>query len=220
MTVKYLGFSGKKQSGKDTAAGIVQDRMLEIGRSVAIFPFAKPLKDMCHELFGIPKEKLYGTDKDKSELTDLLWDNLPLEIRQRYSNERSEPLPGFHSLPPVAVPRSGKMTIREVLQVIGTDIFRARVYDRIWVEAPFRRQWADNQIVILPDCRFPNEVEAIEKFGGLVIRVERASQINDTHPSETALDNYKFSNVIRNNGTLEEFEEKIFNILNRENFLE
>ena len=78
---------------------------------------------------------------------------------------------------------------------------------------------------IITDVRFPNECEAIKQRGGIVIRVERkpfnraggmegnkqfSEQIKeDTHPSETALDNYKFDYVIENNSDIPSLIEKV-----------
>ena len=78
---------------------------------------------------------------------------------------------------------------------------------------------------IITDCRFPNEAQAIKDRGGIVIRVERkpfnraggmegnkqfSEQIKeDTHPSETALDDYEFDYVIENDGSIEDLVDKI-----------
>ena len=76
---------------------------------------------------------------------------------------------------------------------------------------------------IITDVRFPNEAKAIKDRGGIVIRVERPFKGNDSyknkgireivkidsHPSETALDDYKFDHVIDNNGSMEELVEKV-----------
>jgi hypothetical protein len=94
------------------------------------------------------------------------------------------------------------MTAREVMQYIGTDVFR-KVYPNVWADATIRKIKADGtDMAIICDCRFPNEVEAITKAGGKVIRYTR-DPLHDMHSSETALDkeNFdwgKFSHVIDN----------------------
>lgn len=88
---------------------------------------------------------------------------------------------------------------------------------------------------IITDVRFPNEVEAIKRKGGIIIRVNRFSWVKEQekqilkevwnykveeHESEVALDNYKdFHYVIENKGTIEELVEKISNILKKENLI-
>ena len=54
------------------------------------------------------------------------------------------------------------------------------------------------QLAIVPDVRFENEVEAIQKAGGKVIRLTRKPH-EDVHPSETALDSYENFDVVIDN---------------------
>jgi hypothetical protein len=42
-------------------------------------------------------------------------------------------------------------------------------------------------LAIIPDCRFPNEVDAIKQCGGLVIRLD-LDPFSSSSPSESALD--------------------------------
>ena len=44
---------------------------------VRIYALADYLKQIAIEVFGLPREKVYGSDKDKSELTTLRWENMP-----------------------------------------------------------------------------------------------------------------------------------------------
>lgn len=87
---------------------------------------------------------------------------------------------------------------RHLLQIIGTECFRKQVDPDFWVKVGIKHftTFKDRNIVI-PDCRFPNEVEAIKKLGGVVIRVVREDwTVKDEHESETALDNYNFEHVV------------------------
>ena len=62
-------------------------------------------------------------------------------------------------------------------------------------------------IIVIDDVRFPNEADCIIDAGGMLIRLEgtqRGPNITPEHmskPSETALDNYNFKNIINNEGT-------------------
>ena len=67
---------------------------------------------------------------------------------------------------------------------------------------------------IITDVRFPNEAEAIKRYGGKVIRVNRdyvsTEDPKHQHSSETALDNYEgFDHIVQNDGTIPELVEKI-----------
>ena len=89
-------------------------------------------------------------------------------------------------------------SVREVLQMVGTDWFR-NLWPDAWVNCAKRAiEAADAEVIIIPDVRFPNEVDFCQE-NGVVIRLLRAPY-SDNHPSETALDDYKFEHIIDNRG--------------------
>ena len=135
-------------------------------KKTKIYNFADPLKQLCIDIFGLTYNQCYGTDENKNELVDCYW-------------------PGIDS----------KMTAREVLQYVGTDVFRAMQHN-VWSSATIRLiQKEQPDIALIADCRFPNEVEAVKNAGGLVVKLNR-NLYESTHASETALDatNYDQSN--------------------------
>ena len=92
---------------------------------------------------------------------------------------------------------------REILQMVGTDLFRKHFRDDFWVKLllnklkQIRYKNAQARIVI-SDCRFPNEATALQLLGGYIIRVEKTGQHSkDLHESETALDDYDFDLIIK-----------------------
>jgi hypothetical protein len=203
---KFIGFSGRKQTGKDTSAKILNELLFLDHKNVAITSFATILKDMCVGILGLTKEGVFGTDADKNSLSHIKWDDMPQEIQRKYSNST-------HSKDKyVPLPRSGNMTNREVLQIVGTDIFR-KMYPNVWVDALFRRDWSQEDYVLIPDVRFPNEALAIEEHGGILIRLERNTGLQDAHISEIALDGYNFKHRIDNNGSFKDLEDKLKAIL-------
>ena len=88
---------------------------------------------------------------------------------------------------------------RSLLQNIGTD--RARAHDEnTWVniaKAIIENVFYDAEYIIIPDTRFPNEIECWDN--PLTLKVARKNYENDlnesqrAHASETALDNYVFN---------------------------
>lgn len=115
---------------------------------------------------------------------------------------------------------------RHLLQHIGTDVFREHRPD-YWVDFVidilkfFPNEW---DYVIIPDCRFQNEIERLKEsdFCVITIRVERPNLKNNDmdeqsrkHSSETALDEYSFDECFLNYGDirlvkdLEKFVENI-----------
>jgi hypothetical protein len=86
------------------------------------------------------------------------------------------------------------ITSREAMQIIGTDIFR-KIDPNVWIKATISKIIKEKpDLAIITDCRFPNEVEAIQDIGGKVIRLVRNPH-NSDHLSESVLDrdNYDWS---------------------------
>lgn len=80
-----------------------------------------------------------------------------------------------------------QLTAREVLQIVGTDMFR-KMQNHVWSNATIRQILREQpDVAIIADCRFPNEVEAIKNVGGIVIKLTRNPHHSD-HASEIALD--------------------------------
>ena len=93
-------------------------------------------------------------------------------------------------------PLTGPMSVREVLQYWGTEVFR-KAYHNVWADACIRAvRKSGCELAIITDCRFPNEVEVAKNEGGKVVRLTRNIFPGDAHASETALDvdRYDWSN--------------------------
>jgi hypothetical protein len=157
---------------------------------VKLYNFADPVKDMCINLFGFTYEQAYGTDEQKNQtLPDIRWEDMP-----RFQNMKL-----MKKMPIDAKKswkwREGEMTAREFMQFFGTDIMR-KIHPNVWANACINKITKEgSELAIVADTRFPNEVEAINKAGGKVLRLERDIH-DDNHDSETALDasNYDHSN--------------------------
>lgn len=187
--------------------------------------FAAKLKEIASMLIGLPLET-FKTQEGKLKVLDSMWDYYTLE----YHEEGDIKIPKFNSYEEAVdfiktnfniitqinfIPRiqHHQMTVREVLQLVGTDCMRDNLHQNVWVNSLFSDYLKESKWLI-PDTRFLNEAKAIRDRGGIVLRVNRdiASNTN-THPSETALDNYQFDYIINNNGTLEELIEEIYKFL-------
>lgn len=101
---------------------------------------------------------------------------------------------------------------RHLLQYVGTDVIRAKQPDfftdfLINVLKVFVGQW---DYVLIPDCRFPNEIDAMKKeFDTISVRIIRFNEDGTLfsnnltaeaklHISETSLDDYDFDVYIAN----------------------
>lgn len=108
---------------------------------------------------------------------------------------------------------------RQMLQYVGTDVIRKQ-NPTLWVDfvAMILKYFHENwDYVIIPDCRFPNEVSTMidNGFDTIHLRVVRdnfespLTEEQQKHPSETALDDVKPDFYIKNNGTLDELNKTI-----------
>lgn len=169
LTINTINANGKEGWGifdvlrKDDLFVEYADR--ELWPYVKIYHFADSLKNICVKLFGMSLEQAYGTDEDKNTNTDMLWENMP----ENHNNQ------------------TGYITARDFMQHFGTNIIR-KMKDSAWVDATISLiNNEESQVAIIPDVRFPNEVNAIHKAGGIVIRLTRNIH-NSDHRCETALD--------------------------------
>jgi len=108
---------------------------------------------------------------------------------------------------------------RALLQYVGTDVIREK-YPDFWIEFIsvmlhfFDDKW---DYVIIPDCRFPNELQVLKADGFQTthLRIERPNfespltESQRKHPSETSMDDIKAEFYIQNDGTLDDLSAKI-----------
>jgi len=105
---------------------------------------------------------------------------------------------------------------RAVLQYVGTNKVRGK-FPGFWalfiaqILTVFKDDW---DYVLIPDLRFPNELQTLQDYGFDVcaVRVERPcvnSNLNEKqqeHISEVAMDEYNFKHVIVNDSNLKELK--------------
>ena len=146
------------------------------------FAFADALKDAVATIFTWPRGLLEG-DSNASrafrERVDVWWSNkLGYEV-----------------------------TPRLILQKMGTEACRHGIADNIWIAALEKRMQGYDDVVI-PDCRFSNEINFIRSAGGVIIRVRRGEdptkeELSKMHISETAWNSYVPDRTIFNDKDIE-----------------
>lgn len=124
-----------------------------------------------------------------------------LTDNQLYGDEKEDPLTNWPNWTP-----------RKILQHVGTELFRNHFDKDIWLKiARNKIKESSADIILISDARFYNEVKLIRKMGGIVIKINRDSAGSKTgagHSSEQ-FDGIKPDHIIDNNGTMQEFREKI-----------
>ncbi len=194
INTNLLSCSGKKRSGKNTVATFINEILTErYGAGYESYTekaFAHLVKVFASMLTGVPLSGFETAEDKASELGPewACYDNLGLRI---------------------------PMTRRLFLQKLGTDACNVNLHKDTWINGLFQ-DWLPEEKWIVTDVRFPQEVQAIKKRAGIIIRVSRPETDNsgDTHASETALDNYTgFDYTIINDGTLEQLRDQVKGIL-------
>ncbi len=172
-----IGISGKKQSGKSTLNEFMQLNKILGDTSYKTFEMAEPLKEMIVNIMDVDPKLVYGSDEEKNQFSQYKWKDLPHfpELLKEWSEKGKFPKNEF-------------MSGREVMQQVGTNIFR-RMNGPIWANAAVKKMLADAaEIKSSCDIRFPDEVYAVQKAGGIVIRLTKCKDEKDAHHSELALD--------------------------------
>jgi hypothetical protein len=86
------------------------------------------------------------------------------------------------------------MTGREILEQIGTDVFRTHFDDNIWIKIAQRRivkLLSEGRNVVISDIRFPNEYQFVKDLKGEVVHIIRdrskkklTEDLKHFHPSK------------------------------------
>ena len=207
-----IGVTGFIGSGKDTIADY-----LCTFHGFKRLSFAASLKDAVAAVFGWDRELLEGTTKTSRE-----W----REVRDEWWSNRL----------------GMEITPRHILQQWGTEVCRNGFHNDIWVASVENKLRNTKDNIVITDCRFSNEVNAIKGAGGVTVRVTRgenpewynaATAYNkgpDGNPewslSKSKLDKHQvhaseYSSVgldydyyIDNNGTIDDLHNQVKSIIN------
>lgn len=172
--------------------GFAQER---IWPHVKLYHFADALKEICMSMFGLTYDQAYGLDKDSP--TKLMWENMPGVLTDANFVDKWDNGPDAYGL---IQHEAGPMSAREVLQFVGTDIFR-KMNDSVWVDIVINSIKADqSEVAVIADCRFNNEAKAIKENGGILIGLARRIS-EDSHVSENSLD-YSLCDIVINNNNM------------------
>ena len=213
-----IGISGKIGSGKDTVAAIIQ----ELYPQYEVKKFAGKLKDIASILTGIPVHK-FEDQEFKKEYLGKEWNYYTISLllnreliqqsgrfatREEAEKAMEVAKEAFKAIPVKYVVGQQQMTVRQLLQELGTNAMRNTLHENVWVNALMADYNKDSNWIVT-DCRFPNEAKIIEEKGGILLRVERSTCNLGTHTSETALDNFPFEHVIFNNGSMDDLRNEV-----------
>lgn len=226
--MRLIAFSGPKGSGKDTAYDILKEAGIVSGK----LSFAGPLKEICSDVTGLHANYFNDPLLKEKELKE------PIVLTKKLLRTIIKSLPKW--LPEISddgiirynidtisiagLEGRAMKTPREMLQIIGTNLIRDRVYINWHVEAALgdyalSKKNKDGSFAIT-DARFLNELEAVLSKKGAITEayyIERPESeeklATATHQSE--LENIEIRNklgesqVLKNDGNIDNFKNNI-----------
>lgn len=226
--MKVLGFVGPKGAGKDEAYKILR----ESGKVLQKLSFAAPLKEICKKVFGLSD---YQVDHAEGKERPL---ETPITVTIKHLREINKELPQWvETIDPVTqkiryningisiVGIEGRVftTPRQLLQEIGTDYIRDRVYQDWHVQAALSDKALlnlpdPNAIYAVTDVRFENELGALQaKFGpafaGFYVERPEAEERLKTATHQSELEVIKLrarlgdESVVKNDGEIDDFKD-------------
>lgn len=194
MTAPLIGLLGRKRSGKDTAAAAL------VERGWVRVAFADPMRAGLLDLDPFVRVEADEIGPLAPEIEALHWE-LPIQPRLAYLVDA------------VGWDRAkGIREVRRLLQHYGNGV-REAGDDEVWVRAAMDKVWCHLDLafprpVVVTDVRYPNEALAVKRAGGTLVRITRPGLASDdTHISETALDDWPVDHHIVNNSTVEALQE-------------
>lgn len=141
--MKIIGLGHYSRTGKDSFANFLLEALARTPIVAGKMAFAWKLKQICHELYA--------------------WAGL--REPEFYDTKEGEPYRD------VVLEAIGKTPVAIWVDA-GTRAFREQVYDRTWIDYLLKNNHGLD-VLVIPDVRFPNEVEAVRALGGTLIKVVR-----------------------------------------------
>ena len=190
--MKYILINGKKRSGKDYFAEQLKTELEKNGKSVFVISYADPIKDIISTTLELP---MYDLDTFKNNPEEY---GLELKV---YPNNQPQVIYGYR-------------TIREILQLFGTEAMKKWFGEDVWVQ--LLKKHSENSgadYVLVPDFRFLSEY--LDDSITVKIINNKENDNTDTHRSENELNDFIFDYEIDNTGYVDltdQIEEFMFNI--------
>lgn len=228
MYPNIIAVSGYKNAGKDTTASMLRyllntpncfhyywiyQRFHNIKGKYSIVSFAHPLKKTLSAMLNIPIKRFDNRDFKENyyiyfptlQVTNKLPDNAKILTDNKFSKAVS--------INDMSFVQNTWISIRQLLQVFGTECMRKIFGDKIWIMTALQNQ---NNIII-SDLRFIAEYNEVKSRKGRIIYIKRDICKPGVHASEkevqTLLKSNKFDYIIDNNGTLKDLFYRVKNYM-------
>lgn len=201
-----IAFCGRKGCGKDTATKLLNFYLSE-GRPIT----EKVKEETINGILSLSKEVFrFDTVSFGDKLKSLLLDIYDLPKTNKYLLYCSTKDDLYFDLEKNSIQNSDSATsipLRTLLQQTADKIKKTFGED-YFIKSLFRTiENYCKKDVIVPDCRYINEYEALRDKGFYIIKIERDSVLKDDHDSENSAVNLSddmFDIKISNNGSLKD----------------
>lgn len=175
MKKTIILIAGKKRSGKNYTAEMLQNIMLRKNISCETLSFAEPLKDIVAKTFLITQSELEDYKNNPERYKVLVRDTV---------EDTSKELTDF----------------RQVLNDLGTPIMKHYFGDNVWVNLTENKiKKSQSKVIIISDFRFPVEHLKLKDTKVVTIKVNREGLEHSDLISENSLNDFKFDYYIDNN---------------------
>lgn len=182
--LKIVSITGKKGHGKDYVGAVIVRLTHGYFKKAQRFAFGDALKEVCSIIFGVPLHIYHADDSIKST-TPTCW---------RWCELEPALLKSF--------PQHGEfVTVRESLQLMGTEIFRNTFCRDTWVRLVEHKLSAcDADYAVITDMRFLSEAARMREMGAKLIRVIDPNKPLNTgsHQSEAEMERIEVDHTIIN----------------------
>lgn len=207
---QLIGICGNMGTGKTTVAKMIQD----LAPDSVILPFAGEVKQELHTLltsyrnghfFSYKRYMLYGTQEEKN-LTFFV----PACLFEE-ANHRGISLAGIGDEQYMSGGTWYATSGRKLMQWYGTD-YRRKMNPNYWMNKWVLNFAKFSDIVLVDDIRFPNEAELVRSLGGYIIKINRDTEHDLAHQSESLIPQIHSHYDIENNFSIDHLESRVFNI--------
>lgn len=204
-----IALSGAKRAGKDTTAEVLVKK-----HNFEAIAFADPLRELCSDIFSIPRstftddnlkekqfdETRYITNLDIGNIIEYLETNYKYTITDEQIVSMSKFVGSEIKNP------------RNLLQIVGTEIIRGCVDDKIFIKKVEERIKSCEKNVVITDARFSAERSFLRSLGATMVLIKRPDYptFKDLHVSENELGSEdEYNVIITNNDTIYKLQSEV-----------
>lgn len=209
--MNIITLSAKARCGKDTAASYILD---QLPNSVS-YALAACFKESIATHFSeyLTRDDVFGYGVDRNSYMIYIDRDDFIERVERILDDFGYRPDGIDWS---VIDDNNGWTIRRIMQTVGTDIAVNQIDTNVWLKEFEKALFSLEEIhdtVVMVDCRQTHEIEFVRERGGTVIHILRDTGLHDEHITEQGLPVEDGDFVIENNGTLDEFYQKLDAVL-------